>query len=448
MISVRRPHFLALFALFALLGWGLAGHQLLERRASAARVEAERVRLAARIEDLEAATVRRYRDEADHLGGLHAAQVDVASAQLEEIRTAILEARAELDQLASDRAAATALADDALHDLRERVRSVTEIEHDLARLARERGLLMEDARQSQQQVDQATLQVEQRLSLADHLEQRIAYLALQQETMQAQLELIETAEVSTTLAAAASGVDAATLLEGGETAPDPAASEAVPPLPLEEEDQDRSRGLYRFSHLDVDGAVEDKKSTVAALIPAARNDPPEASNRASAVWAEEQYLLGLTLMARGEQSTGTTELADAVLAFRAALSEWTAASDDEPLRRAIAQNDLGYALALLGQRQSNVALLEEAAAACRGAMAEFARDETPLLWAAAQHSLGVSLAGLAEVDQDREFWRRAANAFQLALEVFQAEGAASEIQQVQRRLEDAHRQLQIAAKGS
>jgi hypothetical protein len=444
MISVRRPHFLALFAL---LGWGLAGYQQLERRASAARVEAERVRLAARIEGLEDATVRRYRDEADHLDGLHAAQVEVASAQLEEIRTAILEARAELDQLASDRAAATALADDALSDLRERVRSVTEIEHDLARLARERGLLMEDARQSQQQVDQATLQVEQRLTLADHLEQRIAYLALQQETMQAQLELIETAEVSTTLAAA-SGVDAAALPEGGKTAPDPAASEAVPPLPHEEEDQDRSRGLYRFSHLDVDGAEEDENSTVAALIPAARNDPPEAGDRASAVWAEEQYLLGLTLMARGEQSTGTTELADAVLAFRAALSEWTAASDDEPLRRAIAQNDLGYALALLGQRQSNVALLEEAAAACRGAMAEFARDETPLLWAAAQHSLGVSLAGLAEVNQDREFWRRAANAFQLALEVFQAEGAASEIQKVQRRLEDAHRQLQIAAKGS
>ena len=62
-----------------------------------------------------------------------------------------------------------------------------------------------------------------------------------------------------------------------------------------------------------------------------------------------------------------------------------------PLDWATTQNNLGNALFRLGERESGTARLEEAVAAYREALKEYARERVPLDWATTQNNLGNAL---------------------------------------------------------
>jgi hypothetical protein len=65
-----------------------------------------------------------------------------------------------------------------------------------------------------------------------------------------------------------------------------------------------------------------------------------------------------------------------------------------PLDWARTQNNLGNALARLGERESGTARLEEAVTAFRAALAERTRERVPLDWAMTQSNLGNALQTL------------------------------------------------------
>jgi hypothetical protein len=76
----------------------------------------------------------------------------------------------------------------------------------------------------------------------------------------------------------------------------------------------------------------------------------------------------------------------AAIALRRELLRLVAADD-----RGVAQNDLGTALRTLGERASGTARLEEAVLAYRAALVEFTRERAPLDWASTQSDLGAAL---------------------------------------------------------
>ena len=107
-------------------------------------------------------------------------------------------------------------------------------------------------------------------------------------------------------------------------------------------------------------------------------------------WAMTQNNLGTALATLGERESGTAKLEEAVAAYREALKEWT--RERVPLDWATTQNNLGTALATLGERESGTAKLEEAVAAYREALKEWTRERVPLDWATTQNNLGNALS--------------------------------------------------------
>jgi len=71
--------------------------------------------------------------------------------------------------------------------------------------------------------------------------------------------------------------------------------------------------------------------------------------------------------------------------------------DRLPLDWAATQNNLGLVLRTLGERESETRRLEEAVAAYREALKEYARERVPLQRAMTQSNLGTALATLATV---------------------------------------------------
>jgi exonuclease VII small subunit len=104
-------------------------------------------------------------------------------------------------------------------------------------------------------------------------------------------------------------------------------------------------------------------------------------------WATTQNNLGSALATLGERESGTVRLEEAVAAYRAALEERT--RERVPLDWAMTQMNLANALATLGERESGTARLEEAVAAYRAALQEWTREATP-------HSHGIAQANVAE----------------------------------------------------
>jgi tetratricopeptide (TPR) repeat protein len=70
--------------------------------------------------------------------------------------------------------------------------------------------------------------------------------------------------------------------------------------------------------------------------------------------------------------------------------------DRVPLDWAMTQNNLGTALRALGQRESETSQLKEAVAAYRAALEERRRDRVPLQWATTQNNLGNALQALGQ----------------------------------------------------
>ncbi len=139
-----------------------------------------------------------------------------------------------------------------------------------------------------------------------------------------------------------------------------------------------------------------------------------------AVSAQDSYergvagnFFGNALAMLGERESGTARLEEAVTACRAALEE--RARDRVPLEWATTQNNLGNALATLGARESGMARLEEAVAAYRAALKEMTRDRAPLDWAATQNNLGNTLQTLGARESGTARLEEAVAAYRAAL---------------------------------
>jgi tetratricopeptide (TPR) repeat protein len=126
--------------------------------------------------------------------------------------------------------------------------------------------------------------------------------------------------------------------------------------------------------------------------------------------------LGIALATLGERESGTARLEEAVEAFRAALQEWT--RERVPLDWATTQNNLGNTLSRLGERESGPARLEEAVQAYRNALQEFTRERVPLEWATTQNNLGNALWALGERESGTARLEEAVQAHRNALQEF------------------------------
>ena len=124
--------------------------------------------------------------------------------------------------------------------------------------------------------------------------------------------------------------------------------------------------------------------------------------------------LGIALAELGERENGTARLEEAVKAYRAALE--VRSRERAPLDWALTQNNLGNSLATLGERESGTARLEEAVAAYRAALEERTRERVPLGWALTQNNLGNALARLGGRESGTEKLEEAVEAYRAALE--------------------------------
>ena len=110
------------------------------------------------------------------------------------------------------------------------------------------------------------------------------------------------------------------------------------------------------------------------------------------------------LFRQGGEFGDNAALLEAVAAYRAALQERT--RERVPLDWAVTQNNLGAALATLGERESGTARLEEAVAAYRAALEERTRERVPLDWAVTQITSAPRSGRSGSGRAARRGWRR------------------------------------------
>jgi tetratricopeptide (TPR) repeat protein len=123
--------------------------------------------------------------------------------------------------------------------------------------------------------------------------------------------------------------------------------------------------------------------------------------------------LGTALATLGEREAGTTRLEQAVAAFRAALTERR--QDRAPLDWAMTQNNLGAAVQTLGAREAGTERLEQAVKAYRAALTERRQDRVPLDWAMTLMNLGNALLSLGQREVGTERLEQAVEAYRAAL---------------------------------
>ena len=131
-------------------------------------------------------------------------------------------------------------------------------------------------------------------------------------------------------------------------------------------------------------------------------------------WAATQNNLGIALLTLGERESGTERLEQAVVAYKAALEEYT--RERVPLDWAMTQNNLGNAFLTLGKRESGTEHLERAVVAYKAALEEYTRERVPLNWATTQNNLGNALAALGERENGTGRLKQAVDAYKAALE--------------------------------
>ena len=136
-------------------------------------------------------------------------------------------------------------------------------------------------------------------------------------------------------------------------------------------------------------------------------------------WAGAQNDLGNALAALGERESGAARLEEAVVAYRDALKERS--RERVPFEWAITQTNLGDALRTLGERESSTVRLKEAVIACRDALREYTRQRMPLGWAATMNNLGAALAALGERERGTARLKQAVAAYRDALKEYTRE---------------------------
>ncbi len=451
----------ALFATIAALAILAGAYSTARQHAEREAWRVESSHLLARIADLEGGaspgSASKREPRRQPYRSLEQQPADPA-AELAAIEAEILDQRAALVQLKSDRLVADEYVKESLGALRQQIRKTKEIEQGLTALQSRRLEIKGHIVKAEGKIDELARAIEAREDHVASLDRKIAELAIRQETANASLEsaeqqkALETAALDDLEAVKEAKPPSAKPVEKAAAGPmrTVAATERLAKAPAGSgagPRKDRSKGLYQFDTLSIDGnqggsAGTFKKDVKAAAVA----DPTVSSRRASDEWASKQYELGRHLVTQGERSSGSRELNEAVLAFRAALGEWP--KDRDPLRWAAVQNDLGYALALLGKRKRDVGVLEQAAIACRHALAAIKQDRAPLLWAAAHYNLGLTLSGMAALKSDEVLWQRAIEAYQKSAEVFENADARAEAEMTTRRLQDAHNKLTALRKRS
>jgi tetratricopeptide (TPR) repeat protein len=124
--------------------------------------------------------------------------------------------------------------------------------------------------------------------------------------------------------------------------------------------------------------------------------------------------LGNALATLGDLDRGSDLLEEALRVFREALVERQRERD--PLGWAATQNNLGNALQSIGERESRAERLEDAVAAYRAALLERTRERVPLDWATVQSNLGLALTTLGGREAGTDRLKEAERAFRNALE--------------------------------
>lgn len=124
--------------------------------------------------------------------------------------------------------------------------------------------------------------------------------------------------------------------------------------------------------------------------------------------------LGVALATLGEREESPERLHVATQAFRAALIKYP--RQHAPLDWALTKNNLGNALRALGERDTDTARLTEAVEVFRDALGEFTREATPLDWAMTQNNLGNALRALGERESGTAHLEKAVDALQQALD--------------------------------
>jgi tetratricopeptide (TPR) repeat protein len=123
--------------------------------------------------------------------------------------------------------------------------------------------------------------------------------------------------------------------------------------------------------------------------------------------------LGNALQVLGERESDPARLRQAVEAYRAALDECT--RERFPLEWAMTRNNLGNALLSLGQRESDPAWLRQAVEVIRATLKERTRERVPLKWSGTQNNLGGALRSLGQCERDPALLREAVEACRAAL---------------------------------
>jgi tetratricopeptide (TPR) repeat protein len=142
--------------------------------------------------------------------------------------------------------------------------------------------------------------------------------------------------------------------------------------------------------------------------------------------------LGNTLMRLGERSSGTACLAQAEVAYRAALAELAELPHDSlPLDWATTQMNFATALRTLGERENDRVRLEQAVGAYRAVLTELTPTLSPFDWAMAQMGLGNALRSLGLIEGGTAGLEQAVEAHRAALMALPADQSPIEWAMVQ-----------------
>jgi tetratricopeptide (TPR) repeat protein len=179
---------------------------------------------------------------------------------------------------------------------------------------------------------------------------------------------------------------------------------------------DAARQFYELGRIfgGLADLVEAVDAYEAALTVRTREAAPVA-------WAMAQNNLGIVLQVLGQRSGDAAILQRAVDAFEAALTVYT--REARPVDWAMSQNNLGIVLQVLGQRSGDEAMLQRAVDAYEAALTVRTREAAPVDWAMTQGNLGNVLQVLGQRSGDEAMLQRAVEAFEAALTVRTREAA-------------------------
>lgn len=163
-----------------------------------------------------------------------------------------------------------------------------------------------------------------------------------------------------------------------------------------------NRGHERGVNFDLAVAIETAKITMSYAV---------GPNEVGLTYND----LGAALAALGEREGDSLRLENASDAFRASLRVRT--RELAPRDWAVSQVNLANIFARLGMREGNTSRLYEAVSAYRAALNEIPREHMPLVWGVTHNSLGATLAKVGELEGSTNLLQEAVFAHRAALEV-------------------------------